>query len=167
MNTFENNIFFRGFSFGDSASIPFVGKVRKDRAPRNMPLDIHRRADKWFEAKFGIKYRSQSLFLSGSFSVSRGYASSDNDVFRILPLDSYKFCWSPKYFDLLGYLPSGTGLSVEEYLEKGDYQETGLDDAKKSGHEVMLYCDEYIAVPYSAQNINSNTFDKSGIILFS
>lgn len=148
METFETLSFYRGKSDDISVDAPSICETRKDRAPRNTPPEIHERADAWFEMKFGIKYRSQAIFLTSSQYTARGYAASDKHVFRIIPIGPYNYCWSTKIGDMLSiYIESSTSSSIDDVLKKANYIETNLKDARDSGHEVMLFCEKYIAIP--------------------
>lgn len=60
---------YRGFK-----SIPEIGaikKVRKDRKPRDLDINTHNKVDEYFYEKFGIKFRSQSLFCTGSINNAK------------------------------------------------------------------------------------------------
>lgn len=45
-------------------------KSPADRAPRNMPLDVHTRIDDYFEKQFGVRFRSRSLFATGDPQIA-------------------------------------------------------------------------------------------------
>jgi hypothetical protein len=36
---------------------------------------------------------------------------------------------------------------IKDYLNSAEYREVGLSEAHELGHEVMLYCEKYIAIP--------------------
>ncbi len=146
-NSFETLSFYRGFSNAQTPSAPLILKTRKDRRPRDMPEDLHNRANEWFNKKFGIYYRSEALFVSGSKFIAQNYAKDSGFVARIIPLDAYKFCWSPKNSDLLFLRTKPENITVESYLEGSAYQESDLEAARTSSHELMLYCDAYVAIP--------------------
>jgi hypothetical protein len=155
METFEVLPFFRGMSNYDP-NVPAVIKTRMDRVPRNTDKVIHDRADAWFERQFGHKYRSQAVFLTSAFFTASGYAKHSNkNVFRIIPLGPYRYCWSPKVPDFLA-LTTGANSSIEKLLAGAGYTESGLQQAHDMGNEVMLFCERYIAIP--SHFIDEKTF---------
>lgn len=140
--------FYRGTSKGEPSEAPYIGTTRKDRKPRNIANAIHLRADDWFENRFGVKYRSQALFLSSSRFTAQHYAASEKHVVRIIPLGTYKYCWSPNVRDLLSRFKEPSAVDhVNDILGAAGYIESDLLGAHKSEHEVMLYCEKYIAIP--------------------
>ncbi len=144
--TFEVLPFYRGMAKHDP-NVPIVVETRKDRVPRDTDKAIHGRADAWFERRFGIKYRSQSVFITSNKFTAAGYAGhSERHVFRIIPLGSYRYCWSPKALDMLALVASAS-MPIEDLLAGAGYTESSLQRAHDLGHEVMLFCEEYIAIP--------------------
>jgi hypothetical protein len=116
-----------------------------------MPLQHHISADAWFESQFGVKYRSQALFVTGSWAAARLYAASDKHVVRIIPILPYRFCWSRSLRDLLEFFVSGAvSGNIGDFLTQNNYSESDLEGAHASGHEVMLHCLNYIAIPVEA-----------------
>jgi hypothetical protein len=78
------------------------------------------------------------------------YASSPAHVMRVVPLSEYRYCWSPRTSDLIfaaAKLESADANDIDIYLDGADYREDGLADAHISGHEVMLFCEVYVAIP--------------------
>lgn len=109
---------------------------------------MHDAADLWFEKRFGIRYRSQALFVTSLDYIASAYADNRNHVVRIVPLGAYKYCWSPVIADMLMI---SVGLQsadkLDELLANGDYRESDLQSAHDSGHEVMVFCEQYITIP--------------------
>jgi hypothetical protein len=62
-----------------------------DRQPRNTNRDFHRAADAWFMKHTGIEFRSNSFFTTGSAEDANSYG----DLFILLPIGDYDYCWSP------------------------------------------------------------------------
>jgi hypothetical protein len=156
MESFETLQFFRGVSARVDPSFPSVHEVRKDRKPRDAAPAFHKIADDWFNAKFGIRYRSQALFVTSREFTAKHYATSDNHVMRIVPLTEYRYCWSPQVIDLLflsKQVEQKSVAEIQESLVALDYREDGLAQAHAKGHEVMLFCDRYIAIPIVARAI--------------
>lgn len=150
MCTFESLSFYRGVSSKYLTDRPSVLTPRRDRRPRNSPDGFHEIADKWFNEHFGVAYRSQGLFLTSRVLSALTYAQSQVHVMRVIPLGAYRYCWSPKVPDLLfaaTRLAGGRANEIEAYLDSAEYRETGLQEAHDTGHEIMLYCEQYIAIP--------------------
>jgi hypothetical protein len=150
MSTFEALSFYRGVSAKYPTDKPTLLKPRRDRRPKNSSAFFHDVADRWFESRFGIAYRSTGLFLTSRPMSASTYAGTPAHVMRIVPLSAYRYCWSPKVSDLL-FAASRLGASpaeaIEAYLDSVQYCEIGLQEAHDAGHEVMLYCEQYVAIP--------------------
>ncbi|WP_156368605.1 hypothetical protein [Duganella sp. Leaf61] len=147
--SFESLKFFRGVGEDILVDRPTIHKTRMDRRPRDLALGLHEEADNWFNMRFGVRYRSQALFITGSWTAARAYAASDQHVVRIIPAEQYRFCWSATLRDLLEYhTTANANESISNFLERNLYSEDDLKAANVSGHEVMLHCSEYIAIPY-------------------
>ena len=148
MYSFENLQFYRGLSSGHDLTKPTILKTRKDRKPRDLPEHIHSTADQWFFDVFGVRYRSQSLFVTSDLNVAAAYAFSSSHIARILPLGDYSFCWSKDVRDMMELFIGNSSMSpVREQLESANYIQTDLNAAHGRGHEVMLFCDTYICIP--------------------
>lgn len=129
---------------------PSLLTPRRDRRPRNSSGRFHEIADRWFELSFGIAYRSHGLFLTSRQISASTYAETPDHVMRVIPLSTYRYCWSPAVSDLLfaaTKLATSSKEEIEAYLESAQFRETDLEDAHKAGHEVMLYCEQYISIP--------------------
>lgn len=142
MESFETLQFFRGIA--NVVSHPFVTTTRKDRRPRDMPVDLHAAADEWFLKRFGVKFRSQALFVTSRLVIASGYGQQ---TVRILPLGNYRYCWSRTTSDLLAILKDAKASQVHALLDAAQYVDCALTEAHHTGHEVMLFCDEYVAIP--------------------
>lgn len=150
MDTFEDLVFFRGMSARYPIDRPSINTPRSDRRPKNSSESFHEAADAWFLRQFGIAYRSRALFVCSRKLTAQAYGASPDHVMRILPLTKYQYCWSPKVSDLLfaanryaEFEPS----VVDQYLDGAEYRQDGLADAHRAGHEVMLFCERFIAIP--------------------
>jgi len=150
MSTFESLVFYRGMSNEYPTDRASLVVPRRDRRPRNSPLAFHEAADRWFESRFGVRYRSQGVFVTAHPEATLAYAASASHVMRVIPLSSYKYCWSPAVLDLIfaaTKYADGAPESVNAYLDSVNYQQSELDKAHASGHEVMLSCECYVAIP--------------------
>lgn len=150
MSSFETLAFVRGASAKYPIDYPSIQVPRRDRKPRNSEARFHDFADAWFARVFGVPYRSHGLFLTSEIGLAKPYAHSPSHILRVVPLGSYRYCWSPRVRDLLfaaTELKEASKDQIEDYLSSSEYQESSLQGAFDAGHEVMLYCDRYIAVP--------------------
>lgn len=163
--TFETIFAYRGISTNDQMESPIIARTRKDRRPRDMPFEIHQRADDWFLKNFGVRYRSQALFVTGNKFIAGQYAYSPKHVVRIIPLGVYTFCWSKIYSDLFLYKNSVQNSTIEEYLDAGQYVEGDLKGAVASGNEIMLFCDQYVAIPVDLLDEPEDKKPQLGIIV--
>lgn len=129
---------------------PSVWPVRFDREPRHSSLAFHQSADDWFQKRFGIRYRSQALFVTSRQLSASAYAHRHMHVVRVVPLSAYRFCWSPNISDLFLASKPYVTSSEEEiwgFLNSISYLESDLSAAYECGHEVMLHCERYVALP--------------------
>lgn len=145
MESFETLPFLRGIS--TVISHPFVAQTRKDRRPRDLAFELHEVADEWFLKRFGVRFRSQSVFVSSLHVVASGYGPQ---TVRIVPLGNYRYCWSRSTSDLLSILKGAAVGQVQGLMDAAQYVDVDLAAAHRDGHEVMLYCDEYVAIPFES-----------------
>lgn len=150
MSTFEVLPFYRGVSQKYPSDRPSLLTPRHDRRPKNSSIAFHEIADRWFERRFGVRYRSQGVFITSGLLSATTYAASPAHVMRVVPLSDYRFCWSPRVSDLLfgaNKFDKSSTDEIEVYLDSADYRDHGLQEAHDAGHEVMLHCERYIAIP--------------------
>lgn len=53
------------------------------------------------------------------------------------------------------HLDGPAGSDIENYLDSALYREDDLAAAHRSQHEVMLYCESYVAIPVAFLNMQS------------
>lgn len=137
------------------------GTVRKDRMPKDTPVELHDIIDNWFYKRFGIKARSNSIFCG----LSLGGLSQYGLVKMIFPIGKYTAISSSNIIDLFSEIEdaftnlgirAGSGLkddwhdlldedkqtiinSVIHILENGDYKTNGY----KTTVEYMVNCKDY------------------------
>lgn len=111
----------------------FKGKVRKDRRPKDTPIEIHNYVDDWFEANWNIRPRSNSIFCT----TRRGNAESYGNIYFIFPIGNYKIVYNPNINDLYGdeiqnredmwyFVSDGEDDGLRDYLSwewKSEYDE--------------------------------------------
>lgn len=141
--------------------------VRTDRKPKDTPIDIHNMVDDWFYKKFGIKARSNVVFVTFDPDLTEDFG----ELYLIFPIGQYKVISSASVvdlymtiedamYDIMGsdfniktwsdksYDPDGSNLKervkekIIKLLDKGKYT------TKLSFHdnEIMLSCKEYYVV---------------------
>ena len=129
---------------------------RLDRKPRNSSPVFHELANQWFVSRFGTPYRS-GVFLTARPEAAAPYAASPAHVMRVVPLSAYSYCWSPTITDLLFAATTLEDMpeAINAFLAGAGYREDGLDAAHASGHEVMLCCERYLAVPVGLLDLSA------------
>jgi hypothetical protein len=146
---------------------PFVHEPRTDRRPKDASRKFHDAADKWFFERFGVRYRSQGVFVTARRFTAQAHGASPAHLMRIVPLTAYRYCWSSNVADLLfkaRELADADEDSVRGFLDSAGYQESSLEDAHAAGHEVMLHCGRFVAIP-SGLLPAANESPASGILL--
>jgi len=132
------------------------------RFPKDTHTEIHYAADRYFLRKFGVKYRSNSFFTTGSQVTASEYGSSvwtPGGEVVVIPIGNFTWCWSSMLSDFyqgteeaiewpddLGEDPDA--FEVEAYFDKAvgelcdrmKYKTTDLKRAIASNHEIMLHC---------------------------
>lgn len=140
--------------------------VKKNRPPKNLRQEIHAALDEAFEKMTGIKYRSESVFASGSKQTAKEYGMPC----LFFPKGRYDYIWSPiindpfEWFNLDklsyavkdGYIDYNP-LHESQYLEnikhfilsgEASYEHnTKLKEAILSENEIMFYCNDYYLLP--------------------
>jgi hypothetical protein len=154
-----------GFSY-------YKRSVRKDRKPMDTIRVLHDIIDDWFEEEMGMKARSQTLFCFGE--SAREAAKEYGDLAVIVPIGTFRYCWSPDVNDLYdgvikkemqthslkdnaisrivnpNYIGSDGKPDIEKISEKMsslNYTTNKLNDAVTSTSEIMVECDEYYVIP--------------------
>jgi hypothetical protein len=162
-----NNLLYSGRS--DKGDL-FIGTVRQDRKPRNTDKERHSIADTLFLKHFGFKARSNAVFVTGSEMEASYYGTS----YMVFPMGSYQFVWSPQVRDFTmaiddfsvwrpvgikdtmmvtihGKAYTDSPAYIEKSLDRwisDKYKKDSIINAIKSGNEVMLHCDQYVAVKH-------------------
>lgn len=151
-------------SDGNSAQV-YSKTARKDRKPLNTNVEISNVLDDWFEKNIGFRARSQAVFAfpEGNKRFAEEYGGAHCVIF---PIGNFSYAWSPLVTDLyevaFGALGNSKGLNAEFKLEDGSpnleaidvfmkklkYTNKQLPRALKSKREIMLNCNEFIAVRY-------------------
>lgn len=176
-NALFNEPLLRGMRDGDllnlhiSKSDPFnTINIRKDRLPMDTPKNVNTLIDDWFEERTNVRFRTQSLFCSGSASMVSGYGT----IVRIIPMGDFDYCWSRKFRDMYEALENYadtmqgdydehelTSLNakdkinalfsdpgpINDFMEDANYQfDKDLLAGVQSGHEIMLAANKVVIV---------------------
>lgn len=172
-----NWLIYRGMRIIYSPEIA-IKYPRSNRRPLTTKNEDHVMADEYFKEKFGIKFRSQSIFTVRDPGIAKFYG----DVYSIFPLDDVHFCWSEKVEDFTNELgdfrrkifPKNSlalvnEISKEQITEFMDSCEYHCDDDSLATtftkyrdykkHELMISCDEYLAVRESSLQKVINLLD--------
>ncbi len=168
MSTFETLSFYRGVSDKYPTDRPSILMPRRDRSPKHSSVAFHEIADRWFKRRFGVAYRSQGLCITSRQMSASTYAKTQAHVMRVVPLSDYRYCWSPSVSDLLfaaTRMAVSSAEAIEDYLDSVQYREVGLDEAHDVGHEVMLYCERYIAIPIGLLGVLPTSSPQSVVLL--
>src|SRR5574343_568799 len=112
----------------------------KDREPMNTDIQVHRLLNDAFEDRFGWKVRN-GVFTTSDDKDARRYGH----LFYVFPAGDFKFVWSSKMSDL--YTDLDVKFNVKNIAGARKvvdmYQDTDLEAAMKSGHEIMFKCERY------------------------
>ena len=145
-SNFENeNLLYSGRRTGSQFA---KKKVRKNRRPKDTPLDIHEWVDEWFYNKFGIRARSNTVFCINN----RNYAMTYGKAYVVFPIGKFEVIWSHAIEDLYDKATMDMGLEYwkNDFLSTytKTYKKGDLQGALKSGHEIMLHCKEYYMLEF-------------------
>jgi hypothetical protein len=156
-----NWIIYRGMRVRFSPDI-CIKYPRTSRRPLTTDKKVHEFTDDYFKHKFGIKFRSESIFVSRSKPLAVTYG----DPYVIFPLDRVNFAWSPNVEDFTysahefserfkdrESISSSEIADFEKFMDSLDYKCN--DDSLRNEYvkfsnlkqyEVMIQCDEYLAI---------------------
>lgn len=89
---------------GELKAIP----VNKNRRPLTTPMAIHQAADEYMEKQFGVKFRSQSVFVTPDSGIAEEYGRG---TYLVFPIGEFKYLWSPSVQDFY-YIAQRDGADV-------------------------------------------------------
>jgi hypothetical protein len=180
--------------------LPGVWRVSSNlnRNPVDMPESTHIKLNDEFIKKFGWSVRNGIFCLKDKLSAQRYsliYSEKYNKRFKIylfIPVDDFKYCWSPKYNDLyteiLGYPAKfsygfTSTTSIAGYKDKiesivGDkeikeivstYKDTDLEKSGPNDYgyiydqcEISINCKEYLLIDPFSYTSSSSTDAQGG-----
>ena len=135
--------------------------TRKNRKPKDTPLDISRIMDDVFKKELGLKLRSQGVFGISSIGVVLHYGYP----WILLPIGKFDFYWG-SVDDLWNWAENTFNDYYEEFGEGNDryeiesdarfkedmkkmaktYKKDNLKGAIESRHEITFVCDKYLLI---------------------
>lgn len=150
------NFVYRGINKESFLEPMSIIKHRDDRLPTNSTKVAHDLLDDYSLEKFGIKMRSNSLFVSGNYYMATDYAYNTKNVYIVFPINHFSFIWSEKVDDFYAsainmpdaqtnnintYIPTEEyRKEAYEYFDSLEYQNTHLSKAIKSNNENNVTC---------------------------
>lgn len=133
-------------------------RIPVDRPPVSMSQEHHEMFDAWFANEFGVAPRANSMFClrdtgdGEAFSIANTYGVPC----VVMPVNGFKYIWSPVYDDL--YFASASlslftnEAEVDKMMKAGKYKMTDLDEVP-AGHEIMVMGTEYYAISAWSGNV--------------
>jgi hypothetical protein len=91
-----NNLLLRGVKPYDVPMVFKTKTVRKDRKPRLVDKELHKRIGKLSKKLFGWNIREEGIFTTISFSVARHWGQP----IIVFPIGKFKYVWSDDVKDL-------------------------------------------------------------------
>jgi len=135
-----------------------IREVRKDREPLNMPKILHNYIDELFKKKFGVKLRSETVFVTTDVAWSIQYGTPN----IIIPIGKFDYYWNPKIEDLYEDIPYSTHKLAKKFEMYKEEIKIIIDGYKKNkdfkkmmdnfNGEIMLDCKSYYAIDDKYEN---------------
>ena len=149
---------YRGITKSDLKPVLEPITVRKNRSPKDTSIAIHNALNRYFKTRFKLKYRSVSMFATGSVDTAIVYGSAR----AVFPIGNFDYCWSSDLRDLFIDMPSNLYYTLDHQITDSNYKELcdwlnnqhyrhnvsiyDFQQALMSGHEVMINCDKYYSI---------------------
>lgn len=128
----------------------YIGSVKNDRKPKDMPESVHAMLNKFFTKHVGVPLRSSSLFVTGDWRMAGGYG----DPYVIFPIGEFHYAWAPSIGDAYHALAANTTPDTWA----GDFGKYMWKSAKEL--KIDINGGEYDIDAYQRQL--QHTFDKYG-----
>ena len=152
---------YRGSNIKESPIIEGFWKknARRDRMPRETYPWIHMIIDGLLEKKFGLKIRSNGVFVSPLKSIATGYGKfritkygSHTCSHIFIPANGFRYFWNPKIEDLFvdikdrSWYEKDPNLWSKKELDEvkeicDGYKEGGIEEVE--WQELTFVCDNY------------------------
>ncbi len=153
----KNKHLYRGTKLSYNA---FKAIPRKDRKPKDTPIEMQNLFDDIMQKLYGWKPRAQGVFVTGGISQAQVYGS----VYEIYPIGKFKFIYASDVHDFFTEFRGEANLfkqkrSIQATLEdvikmpayrnqiskfiKANYTDHDLYNAAMCENEVMILCKSY------------------------
>jgi hypothetical protein len=116
----ENKVLWRGTNKISTTTIKQV-TPRQDRAPKDMPVEIHDELDVRFKKKFGWMARSEGVFITSQ----RASAETYGDGYIFFPVGKYEYLYNPFISDL--YSEVDSDLDIYNAFVEGENAEWEME----------------------------------------
>jgi hypothetical protein len=135
----------------------FIGSPREDRIPSSSDPQMQIRFDYAAKEAGFTALRSNSLFVTSDQSDAEIYSRGEDGIYIIFPINGFTFTWSSRVKDFYTSVASEEvgAINTNEtdaskrnrayYLVKWKYSKENLDQAIKSGNEILIH-GRYIAL---------------------
>lgn len=144
----EGHLIYRGMNLSiKTQSILLQRNVRMDRRPRDTRKDVHEIFDRYFKDRFGINYRTQSMFVSGNNHIVADYGHP----YIVFPIGDYDYCWSIISDDLMYYFEHEVRNRAKKLHKAGKITDHELDLIV---YPEGVYSQHPIASPWNITKIN-------------
>lgn len=169
------------FSFGEDTFEGYFGHPREDRVPRDTPRWAHDAINDYFKSEFNEPLRSNSLFCYSQRNKAGGYGSiyaiipmGNYKIFWSPVIDDLtttlfpdaagddfehafvggEVYWSvDKRMDLKDVTQEMQVRYIHSTLDNAGYKQGSAFDALKSGSELMVRCQSYLALSISESEL--------------
>jgi len=135
-----------------------------NRQPMDTQQYVHGVADNYFEKNFGVAYRSNAFFATGSEAVAADYGSeAGGSNILLFPIDNFSYVWSEHYHDLYHTFndrfpwrdemrsnPVMYRNAIVAFLDDGMYVNHSIKRAIHIGCEIMVHCGAAYGINQSA-----------------
>lgn len=108
---------------------PILNKksVRTDRRPKDTSKKLHDYVDGWLNKQFNIKFRSQSVFVTGDVSKAVDFGLT----YLVFPIGDYDYCWSHDFKDMTEDIDNAIRFRVEKLFKSGDLSQRDFNYIKQ------------------------------------
>lgn len=151
-------------------------KPRKNRQPKDLPIEVHTVLDDAFKKKFGWRPRTEGVFATTRISQAEGFGTAH----YMFPIGkNYKIIYHPRISDIYNYFQNNDIINSQWKLHKDateerikifvddavkDYkQTTDISRAMYSNNELMIQVKSYYMMNVDrVQPVYHEVFDIEG-----
>ena len=138
---------FRGFTGPVTFGLNKNENLMRPRKPKDSDLFVHKIADQWFDDKFGIKARSETIFCTRNCHQAAEYGEAYE--ITVPNTMSYQLIYSSNVNDFIDIQDEVDDLKsknkIIDWLESKDYAVVSSFDELpiEFKGEIMLYCTHF------------------------